>query len=79
MNPHLQIDEEVEKSPYWKKKIRQKGNWLPKIFGNASAYIKCSDKQQGIIELLQQSILSLEADSTARIDKVTLVAVHRKK
>lgn len=81
LRPHIKLNcayDEVEKSPYWIQ-MRHKGNWLFKIFGNASVHIKCSEKQQVIMELPQQGILSLEADCTARIDKVTLVAVHRQR
>lgn len=79
IKPHEKINckyDEVEEMPFWVE-LRNKGNWLFKLFSNTSAHVKCSNQQQTIMQLPRQGILTLNADCTARIDKVTLVAVHR--
>ncbi|XP_075167667.1 uncharacterized protein LOC142239782 [Haematobia irritans] len=81
LRPHINLKcnyDEVESSPYWIQ-MKQNGNLLFRIFANATAHIKCSDNQQAIMELPPQGILSLEADCTARIDEITLVAVHHQR
>ncbi|XP_037807269.1 uncharacterized protein LOC119600794 [Lucilia sericata] len=81
LKPHTIFNckyEEIEKLPFWIE-LHIKGNWLFKTFKETSAHIKCSNQQQMILELPRQGILTLYEDCTARIDDVTLVAVHKMK
>lgn len=77
--PHININcayDETERMPYWMP-LQMQGNWLFKTFSNNTAHLKCSHKQQAIMELPQQGNFSLEADCTGRVGQVTLVDAHR--
>ena len=78
IKPHIQLNcsyDEIEQVPFWVE-LRNRGNWLFKVYGNTSAHIKCSNQEQKIMQLPQQGIFTLDADCTARIDRITLLAVH---
>ncbi|XP_058974659.1 uncharacterized protein LOC131800852 isoform X2 [Musca domestica] len=69
LRPHIKLNcayYEVERMPYWMP-LKRNGNWLFKTFSSATAHLQCSHKQQTIMELPKQGILTLDADCTARI------------
>ncbi|XP_058987780.1 uncharacterized protein LOC131806914 isoform X1 [Musca domestica] len=71
LRPHIKLNcayDEVERMPYWMP-LKRNGNWLFKTFSSTTAHLQCSHKQQTIMELPKQGILTLDADCTARIGK----------